>query len=104
MMIRVTPDNNEETSSIIKAVTENIFSAEINASIIEINEDNFFLPKFNIDQWTWLLEKWRDALRTFPIVLTQVGGFSRLLRTTIGIGIARIFNFSETIINNNETL
>ncbi|CAM4793168.1 unnamed protein product [Rotaria magnacalcarata] len=104
MMIRVTPDNNEEISSIIKTVIGNIFSTEINASIIKINDDNFFLPKFNIDQWTWLLEKWRDALRTFPIVLTQVGGFSRLLRTTIGIGIVRIFNFSETIINNNETL
>ncbi|CAF4746489.1 unnamed protein product, partial [Rotaria sp. Silwood2] len=64
----------------------------------------FFSPKSNVDQWTWLLEKWRDSLRTFPIILTEVGAFTRLLRTTIGMGIARLFSFAETIVTNNQIL
>ncbi|CAF4754234.1 unnamed protein product, partial [Rotaria sp. Silwood2] len=48
--------------------------------------------------------KWRDALRTFPIILTEVGAFARLLRTTFGVSIARLFNFAERIVCNNQIL
>ncbi|CAF3956765.1 unnamed protein product [Rotaria sordida] len=104
IMMRAKSDNNEEIPSIIKLVFGDVFSTEINSSIIKLNNDDLFSPKLNIDQWTWLLEKWHDALRTFPILLTEVGAFGRLLRTTIGIGIARLFNFAETIIDNNQML
>jgi hypothetical protein len=104
VLMRTTPDNPGEYSSTITSVLSNLFSTEQNSSIMKLNDEDLFSPKLNIDQWTWLLEKWRDALRTFPIFLTEVGAFARLLRTTIGIGIARLFNFAETIINNNQLL
>ncbi|CAF4577596.1 unnamed protein product, partial [Rotaria sp. Silwood2] len=103
-MIQTTPDNNEEILSIINTVIGKLFSTKENSSIIKLNNDDLFSPKLNIDQWTWLLEKWRDALRTFPIILTEVGAFARLLRTTFGVGIARLFNFAETIVCNNQIL
>jgi len=103
-MMRTMPSGKEEIISTIKNVISNLFSTETNKLIIKLNDENLFSPKLNIDQWTWLLEKWHDALRTFPIMLTNVGAFSRLLRTTIGIGIARIFNFAETIVNDNQVL
>ncbi|CAF4347163.1 unnamed protein product, partial [Rotaria sordida] len=87
MMIQTTSDNNEELQSIIKIIIGNLSSTKLNSSIIKLNNDDLFSPKLNIDQWTWLLEKWHDAVRTFPIILTKVGAFGRLLRTTIGIGI-----------------
>lgn len=102
IMIQTTDDNNEEIS-LAKIIMEDAFLQEINSSIIKFDDD-LFSPKLNVDQWTWLLEKWQDALRTFPIMLTQVGAFTRLLRTTIGIGITRIFSFAETITINNEML
>jgi len=104
MMMRTTIDDPEEISSTITTVISHLFSTETNSLIIKINDEHLFSPKLNIDQWTWLLEKWRDALRTFPMIITNAGGFSRLVRTTIGIGIARIFNFAETMINNNQLL
>ncbi|CAF4381123.1 unnamed protein product, partial [Rotaria sp. Silwood2] len=103
-MIQTTSDNNEEILSIINTVIGKLFSTKENSSIIKLNNDDLFSPKLNIDQWTWLLEKWRDALRTFPIILTEVGAFARLLRTTFGVGIARLFNFAETIVCNNQIL
>ncbi|CAF3978357.1 unnamed protein product, partial [Rotaria sordida] len=104
MMIQTTSDNNEELQSIIKIIIGNLSSTKLNSSIIKLNNDDLFSPKLNIDQWTWLLEKWHDAVRTFPIILTKVGAFGRLLRTTIGIGISRLFSFAETIIDNNQML
>ncbi|CAF3362203.1 unnamed protein product [Rotaria socialis] len=59
-------------------------------------------PSIHIDEWTWLLEKWKIALQTFPIELTNQGAFSRLVRTTIGVGISRLFSF--TINNEQERL
>ncbi|CAF4248226.1 unnamed protein product [Rotaria sp. Silwood2] len=104
MMIKTTPDDNEEISSVINSAIGKFFSTKENLSIIKLNNDDLFSPKLNIDQWTWLLEKWRDALRTFPMMLTKVGAFGRLLRTTIGVGIARLFNFAETMVSNNQIL
>lgn len=103
ILLMKTPANDkDEISSTIIAVLSHLFSTENNSSITKLDDDRLFSPKTNIDQWTWLLEKWRDALRTFPIMLTNVGSFARLLRTTIGIGIARLFNFAETMVNNNN--
>lgn len=104
MLMKTIANDKDEVSSTIVNVLSNLFSAEINSSIIKLNNDKIFSPKTNIDRWTWLLEKWRDALRTFPIMLTNVGSFARLLRTTIGIGIARLFNFSEKMIIDNQPL
>jgi hypothetical protein len=104
MMMKSTSDNTDEISSVIKTLVKNLFSTGLNSSIIKLKDEELFSAMLNIDQWTWLLEKWRGALRTFPMILTEVGSFGRLLRTTIGIGIARIFNFSETIINKKQML
>ncbi|CAF4821358.1 unnamed protein product [Rotaria sp. Silwood2] len=104
IMMRTTPDTNERIPSVIKAAIGNVFSPEVNSSLIKLDNDDLFSPKSNVDQWTWLLEKWRDSLRTFPIILTEVGAFTRLLRTTIGMGIARLFSFAETIVTNNQIL
>lgn len=51
------------------------------------------------DQWTWLIEKWKQALQRFPQSLIRQGAFGRLVRTTIGNGIARLYRFAE----NDET-
>jgi hypothetical protein len=104
MMMGTSTDHTEQISSTIMTIIFNIFSTEIDPSIIKLTEDALFSPKLNADQWTWLLEKWRDALRTFPMILTKVGAFTRLLRTTIGIGLARIFVFAETMIHTNQIL
>jgi len=104
MLMRTTVAEPEGVCSATLSTISNLFSTETNSLIIKLNDEKLFSPKLNIDRWTWLLEKWRDALRTFPIILTNVGAFSRLLRTTIGIGIARLFNFAETIVNNNQLL
>ncbi|UJR14000.1 hypothetical protein I4U23_001000 [Adineta vaga] len=103
MMIKLSVNDTEESSSGINTLVTNLFSSKSNSTVTKLNDD-FFAPKVNIDQWTWLIEKWRDALRTFPKILTEVGSFGRLLRTTIGIGIARIFNFSETVVNTKQML
>ena len=64
----------------------------------DLSSENILSPIIYIDQWTWLLEKWKIALQTFPINLTKHGAFGRLARTTIGVGIARLYSFAE----NNE--
>ncbi|CAF3640324.1 unnamed protein product [Rotaria sp. Silwood1] len=104
MMIHIERDDNEEIISIINTVIGKLFATKENSSLIKLNNDDLFSPKLNIDQWTWLFEKWRDALRTFPMMLTKVGAFGRLLRTTLGVGIACLFSFAETIVNNNQKL
>ena len=104
MMMRTSTDDTDDPSSTIVTVINQMFSAGTNPSIIKLNDDKIFSPKTNVDQWTWLFEKWRESLRTLPIMLTEIGAFARLLRTTIGIGIARLFNFAETMINNKQVL
>lgn len=90
--------------STIAMVTTNFVTLKPRSSFIRLDDEHLLSPEENVDRWTWLLEKWLDALRTFPIILTEVGAFGRLVRTTIGIGIARLFNFAETmIVNNNQT-
>ena len=64
----------------------------------ELPSNEILSPLIYIDQWTWLIEKWKVALQTFPISLTKQGAFGRLVRTTIGVGIARLYGFAE----NNE--
>ncbi|CAF2775338.1 unnamed protein product [Rotaria sp. Silwood2] len=63
---------------------------------MKLNID-LFSPESNVDQWTWLLEQWRDMLRTMPMVFTQAGAFSRLVRTTIGIGLMHLGKCAETM-------
>lgn len=104
ILMRTSVDETDEMLSTILSVVCNISFGEIHSSIVKVNEEDFFSPKDHVDQWTWLLEKWRDTLRTFPIFLTQVGSFARLLRTTIGIGIARIYHFAELMVNTNQVL
>lgn len=104
MMLQTTGNDQQNIGSFVKILNSNLFSAEIYSNIIKLNEDDFFSPKLNIDQWTWLLEKWRDTLRTFPMMLTEIGAYTRLLRTTIGIGIARLFSLTETIVVNGQAL
>jgi len=67
-------------------------------SILKLNFA-LFSPESNIDQWTWLLEQWRDVLRTMPLMLTQKGIFSRVVRTTIGIGLMFLGQCAETMVN-----
>ncbi|CAF1146854.1 unnamed protein product [Rotaria sp. Silwood1] len=64
----------------------------------DLSCENILSPTIHIDQWTWLIEKWKIALQTFPINLTKHGAFGRLVRTTIGVGVARLYGFAE----NNE--
>jgi len=94
----------DDVSSPLLTILSSQFSDQIDSLIKKYpdNHDELFSPKTNVDQWTWLIEKWRDALRTFPILLTNVGAFPRLVRTTIGIGITRIFHFAERIVNENQ--
>lgn len=56
-------------------------------------------PSIYIDEWTWLLAKWKMVLQIFPIEITNQGGFSRLVRTTIGVGISKLFS---CVINNEQ--
>lgn len=64
----------------------------------DLPSNNILSPTMYIDQWTWLLGKWKIALQTFPINLTKNGAFGRLIRTTVGVGVARLYGFAE----NNE--
>ena len=66
---------------------------------VDLSNENILSPSIYIDEWTWLLEKWKMALETFPINLTNNGAFGRLVRTTIGVGIARLYGF---VINNEQ--
>ena len=52
-------------------------------------------PSSHVDQWTWLFEQWRDVLRTMPLFLTSTGSFTRLVRTTIGIGLMHLGKLAE---------
>lgn len=74
-----------------------LFFSDHNASVIKLNID-LFSPESNIDQWTWLLEQWRDILRTMPMVFTEAGAFSRLVRTTIGIGLMHLGKCAEIMV------
>ena len=64
---------------------------------------DLFSPHTNVDQWTWLLEQWRDALRTMPMFLTEAGAFSRLVRTTIGIGLIHLGKCAESMLNEHDS-
>ncbi|CAF1151866.1 unnamed protein product [Rotaria sordida] len=65
----------------------------------DLPKEYILSPTIYIDEWTWLLEKWKISLETLPINLTNQGAFSRLVRTTIGVGISRLFSFT---INNEQ--
>ncbi|CAF4350576.1 unnamed protein product, partial [Didymodactylos carnosus] len=87
-------DNNNIASDEYENISSYLAPTDNSSATIIMSPDTY------IDQWTWLLEKWKEALCTFPIYLTESGSFSRLLRTTIGIGIARLYGFAE----NNENI
>ncbi|CAF3904709.1 unnamed protein product [Rotaria sp. Silwood2] len=70
---------------------------DYDSSIIKLNID-LFSPESNVDQWTWLLEQWHDVLRTMPMLLTQAGAFSRLVRTTFGIGLIHLGKCAEIMV------
>ena len=78
-----------------------LFFADDDTSIIKLNFD-LFSPESNIDEWTWLLEQWRDVLRTMPLTLTRAGAFSRVVRTTIGIGLMHLGKCAETMVNTDH--
>jgi hypothetical protein len=78
-----------------------LFFIDDDTSIIKLNFA-LFSPESNIDQWTWLLEQWRDVLRTMPLTLTQTGVFSRVVRTTIGIGLMHLGKCAETMVNTGQ--
>ncbi|CAM4854131.1 unnamed protein product [Rotaria socialis] len=89
----------------ISLLIHSIQSDTPETSLFQLSEFNSDLPSnkilsptIYIDEWTWLLEKWKIALQTFPINLTKNGAFGRLIRTTIGVGVARLYGFAE----NNE--
>ncbi len=68
----------------------------------DLSDEKILSPLIYIDEWTWLLEKWKRALEIFPIHLTNQGAFSRLVRTTIGVGVSRLYGFA--IHNEQEEL
>lgn len=89
----------------ISILVNSLKSASIDESFLLISDfdskltkDQILSPIIYIDQWTWLIEKWKTTLQIFPINLTENGAFGRLVRTTIGVGIARLYGFAE----NNE--
>jgi geranylgeranyl pyrophosphate synthase len=82
----------------IKSDSSQISSPLFSQFNSDLSSENILSPIIYIDQWTWLIEKWKIALQTFPIHLTKNGAFGRLVRTTIGVGIARLYGFAE----NNE--
>lgn len=94
----------DEDFQLISNIVTDMSNRDHHASLIQLPDDRLLSPKLNIDQWTWLLEKWRDALRTLPILLTEVGAFTRLLRTTIGIAIAHLYTFAERMIESKQPL
>ena len=104
MLTRMKTDNHDSLSSLISTIIGTMNIKQPHTSFVYLPDDNLFSPKLNVDRWTWLLEKWREALRTLPILLTEVGAFSRLLRTTFGIGIAHLYNFAERMIESNQPL
>ncbi|CAF2828653.1 unnamed protein product [Rotaria sp. Silwood2] len=82
----------------VKSDTPEISSSLFSQFDSNLSSENILSPIIHIDQWTWLVEKWKIALQTFPINLTKHGAFGRLVRTTIGVGVARLYGFAE----NNE--
>ncbi|CAF1452924.1 unnamed protein product [Rotaria sordida] len=78
-----------------------LFFVDDDASTTKLNFD-LFSPESNIDQWTWLLEQWRNVLRTMPLALTKTGVFSRVVRTTIGIGLMHLGKCAETMVNTSH--
>lgn len=93
----LTTDTNEVIISSMPQISS-LFFADDDASLIKLNYD-LFSPKSNVDEWTWLLEQWRDVLRTMPLALTQAGVFSRVVRTTIGIGLMHLGKCAETMVD-----
>ncbi|CAF1298543.1 unnamed protein product, partial [Didymodactylos carnosus] len=83
-------------------IAEHTISSYLSPTKNDISDKVLLLPETHIDQWTWLLEKWKEALQTFPFYLTKSGAFGRLLRTTIGVGIARLYGFAENKENIND--
>lgn len=104
MMMRTTMQDYSEVFSFIAVIIGSLSPAQTIKSIIQLENEDLFSPQQNIDQWTWLLEKWQDALRTLPIVFTEVGAFGRLIRTTIGVAIARMFALAETMVVREQAL
>jgi len=93
-------NTNDNIISSISKIASFFFFNDDDQLIHKLNID-LFSPEYYIDQWTWLLEKWKDILRTMPIIFTQAGAFSRLVRTTIGIGLMYLGKQSEILITNN---
>lgn len=78
-----------------------LFFIHDDSSTIKLKSD-LLSPESNVDQWTWLLEQWRDVLRTMPLLLTKAGAFSRVMRTTIGIGLIHLGKCAETMANTGQ--
>ena len=78
-----------------------LFFSHDDSSTMKLKFD-ILSPESNIDQWTWLLEQWRNVLRTMPLLLTKVGAFSRVVRTTIGIGLIHLGKCAEIMVNSGQ--
>jgi hypothetical protein len=104
VMLCSSSNEHDELASLVSMFAVNSCAMPIDSTIVRLSNETIFSPRVHVDQWTWLVEKWRDALRTFPMRLTEVGAFTRLLRTTIGIGIARLFSFAEIMIESKQTI
>ena len=92
-LVTTTEDNLLQSISKI----DSLFFSDDDPSIIKLNHD-LFSPESNVDRWTWLLEQWRDVLRTMPMIFTQAGAFSHVVRTTIGIGLMHLGKYAETMV------
>ncbi|CAM4921997.1 unnamed protein product [Rotaria socialis] len=97
----LTAGSNDSIMSVISKI-DSLWLFDYDSSVMKMNID-LFSPESNIDQWTWLLERWRDTLRTMPIILTRAGAFSRVVRTTIGIGLVHLGKCAETMVTTECT-
>ncbi|CAM4952532.1 unnamed protein product [Rotaria socialis] len=97
----LTAGSNDSIISVISKI-DSLCLFDYDSSVMKMNID-LFSPESNIDQWTWLLERWHDTLRTMPILLTRAGAFSRVVRTTIGIGLVHLGKCAEMMVTTECT-
>ena len=95
-------DNTNDVIISFMPEMSSLFFADDDSSITKFNFD-LFSPESNVDEWTWLLEQWRNVLRIMPLTLTRAGAFSRVVRTTIGIGLMHLGQCAETLVNTENS-
>lgn len=101
--ILISTNENEWILSSIGKFSD-LFSFDEDGSMKKRFPYSIFSPESNIDQWTWLMEQWRNVLRTMPFILTENGAFSRVIRTTIGISLMHLGDLAEKSIENESIM